>query len=472
MRRTVAHRRLAALAVVAAAGAGRPSARRGRQARHGEVRQLVQRGGAAGVRARHGAAALVRVRAGDRRLQDASSETDPSCGDRAVGDRRWRSGAIPFSAALRPAPQLEAGRGDARRAPRRPARRPRESATSSARPRPLYDKFETVDQRTRLRAYRDAMARARGAVRRRSGSVGLLRAGARGGGGSGRQDLRDQLKAGAILEKLWRGAARSPGHARTTSSTATTCRRSRRARSTRRGATRRSRPTRRTRCTCRRTPSRASATGRIRSTPTSCRPRRRARSTPSAKSCTPSDYQTYAYLQSGQDAAARRVVESLPEMLARRGPATASAAPPSAGRVCAGGDPGALRARARRVGRRRARSSRAPRRSPYADAMTWFARALGAARMRDVAGRQGGRRRAAEGHRSHRRRRKKPTGSSRSRSRSSARRHGWPSRKGGPPTRSPRCARPRIAKTGRRSRRSRQGRWPRRASCSARCCSS
>src|SRR5436190_1140558 len=43
------------------------------------------------------------------------------------------------------------------------------------------------------------------------------------------------------------------------------------------------------------------------------------------------DYQTYAYLQSGQDAAARRVVDSVAEILSRRRPATQGAAPPFAG---------------------------------------------------------------------------------------------------------------------------------------------
>jgi hypothetical protein len=44
------------------------------------------------------------------------------------------------------------------------------------------------------------------------------------------------------------------------------------------------------------------------------------------------DYRTYAYLQTGQDAAARRVVDALPEVAARFNPdAVESAAPGSAG---------------------------------------------------------------------------------------------------------------------------------------------
>ena len=141
----------------------------GRQARHGEVRQLVQRGRAARVRARHGAAALVRVRAGDGRLQDGGREGPVlrrlRCGRPALA--QWGN---PFSAALRPAPQLEAGRADARA---RGGRRREDAARArlhQPRRRLLYDKFETVDQRTRLRAYRDAMGRLAATVPGRSGS--------------------------------------------------------------------------------------------------------------------------------------------------------------------------------------------------------------------------------------------------------------------------------------------------------------
>src|SRR5947207_9779790 len=44
------------------------------------------------------------------------------------------------------------------------------------------------------------------------------------------------------------------------------------------------------------------------------------------------DYLMYAYLQSGQDRAARRVLDTLPDLAARFNPAVSgSAAPPSAG---------------------------------------------------------------------------------------------------------------------------------------------
>ena len=86
------------------------------------------------------------------------------------------------------------------------------------------------------------------------------------------------------------------------------------ARSTPRGATRRSRRPRRTRCTCRRTRSPASAPGRSRSTPTS-RPATAAQGEgAAAEELHAMDYLVYAYLQTGQDREARRMLDAVPEV--------------------------------------------------------------------------------------------------------------------------------------------------------------
>ena len=97
------------------------------------------------------------------------------------------------------------------------------------------------------------------------------------------------------------------------------------------------------------------------------------------------DYQMYAYLQTAQDAAARRLLESLPAIAARFDPsAIGGAAPASAGFF-------ALAAMPARYALERGAWSEAaalePKASPYpyTEAMTWFARALGAARLRDAA---------------------------------------------------------------------------------------
>jgi tetratricopeptide (TPR) repeat protein len=97
------------------------------------------------------------------------------------------------------------------------------------------------------------------------------------------------------------------------------------------------------------------------------------------------DYQTYAYLQTAQDGAARALLDSLPEIAGRFDPTVVSgAAPPSAGFF-------ALAAIPARYTLERAAWADAvkltPKASPfpYTEAMTYFARALGAAHLHDPA---------------------------------------------------------------------------------------
>ena len=91
------------------------------------------------------------------------------------------------------------------------------------------------------------------------------------------------------------------------------------------------------------------------------------------------DYQTYAYLQTGQDAAARRVVDQAPALLAKVANAQAGAAPPSAGYYAAATIP-ARYALERGAWAEAAALTAAPTVVPYVDAVTHFARGLGAAR--------------------------------------------------------------------------------------------
>ena len=91
------------------------------------------------------------------------------------------------------------------------------------------------------------------------------------------------------------------------------------------------------------------------------------------------DYQVYAYLQTGQDAAARGVVEEAPRVLARVANAQAGAAPPSAGYYAAAAIP-ARYALERGAWADAAALEVRPTAVPYVDAVTHFARALGAAR--------------------------------------------------------------------------------------------
>jgi hypothetical protein len=91
------------------------------------------------------------------------------------------------------------------------------------------------------------------------------------------------------------------------------------------------------------------------------------------------DYQTYAYLQTGQDAAALRVVKDAPALLAKVANAQAGAAPPSAGYYAAAAIP-ARYALERGAWSEAAALTAAPTVVPYVDAVTHVARGLGAAR--------------------------------------------------------------------------------------------
>ena len=95
-----------------------------------------------------------------------------------------------------------------------------------------------------------------------------------------------------------------------------------------------------------------------------------------------SDYETYAYLQTAQDGAAARIVSSLPEIASRFDPKAVlvGAGPPAAGYFALAAIP--ARYALERQDWQQAEQL-APRETPfpYADAITWFARGLGAARL-------------------------------------------------------------------------------------------
>jgi len=92
-----------------------------------------------------------------------------------------------------------------------------------------------------------------------------------------------------------------------------------------------------------------------------------------------SDYQMYAYLQTAQDAAARRLLDSLPAIAAGFNPAAiASAAPGSAGVYALAAMP-ARYALERGAWADAAALEPHASRFPYTEAITYFARALGAA---------------------------------------------------------------------------------------------
>jgi len=99
-----------------------------------------------------------------------------------------------------------------------------------------------------------------------------------------------------------------------------------------------------------------------------------------------SDYETYAYLQTGQDEAAGRIVKSLPEMASRFDPKAVliGAGPPAAGYFALAAIP-ARYALERRDWQRAEQLALQETSFPFTDAITWFARGLGAARLGHVA---------------------------------------------------------------------------------------
>ncbi len=95
-----------------------------------------------------------------------------------------------------------------------------------------------------------------------------------------------------------------------------------------------------------------------------------------------SDYEVYAYLQTGQDRAARRIADSLPEISARFDPKAvmSGAGGPATGYFALAAIP-ARYALERQDWKQAAQLAVHETPSPYTEAMTWFARGLGAARL-------------------------------------------------------------------------------------------
>jgi hypothetical protein len=98
-----------------------------------------------------------------------------------------------------------------------------------------------------------------------------------------------------------------------------------------------------------------------------------------------SDYQTYAYLQTGQDRAALRVRDSIPEIFARLNPSQPGGAAPSSAAYFAVAAIPARYALERGDWKAAVALEPKPTQFPYTEAMTYFARALGAAHLGDAA---------------------------------------------------------------------------------------
>jgi hypothetical protein len=307
---------------------------------------------------------------------NATLAADPTCGIAAWGLALSHWGN-PFTASLRPAKQLEQGLADVRRAQQVGARTERERAYINA-VAALYLHADAADQHARQVAYEQAMSRlATDYPQDREASIFYALSLAASALPSDKT-YANQLKAGAILERIFVEEPNHPGvahyiihsydvpaladralvAARRYGSIAPSAPHALHMPShtfTRVGAWQES----------------------IDANLASVAAARRDGST--AEELHASDYLTYAYLQIGQDTAAQRVVQGLREVTARFDPsAVASAAPGVAGVFALAAIP-ARWALERRDWADAATLEPHPSPFPFTDALTLFARALGAA---------------------------------------------------------------------------------------------
>lgn len=286
----------------------------------------------------------------------------------------------PFAAGLKDEGQLEAGRASAARAKSTGSPTPRESAYIEAVGN-LYHDFETTPQRARLMAYRDAMSDV-AAKYPEDHEAQIFYALAI----AAAEDLSDKtyvgrLKAGAILERLFKEEPDHPGLAHYIIHTYDVPPLAARALD----AARRYSEIAPDAPHALHMPSHTfTRTGywqeSIETNIAATAAARREGQT--AEELHASDYEAYAYLQTGQDDAARNIVNSLPEIASRFDPKTliSGAGGPSAGYFALSAIPARY---ALERGDWRQASQLVARETPfsYTEAMTWFARGLGSARL-------------------------------------------------------------------------------------------
>ena len=313
---------------------------------------------------------------------NAALKADPSCAIAhwGIAISRWGN---PFAAGLRPASQLQLGRQAIAAAVSPAARTERERGYIDAAAQ-LYAEYERRSQSDRVKAYRDAMAGLAARYPTDDEASIFYALSLAFAADPADKTYAAQLKAGAILEKLFAKRPDHPGLAHYVIHTYDVPPLADRALE---AAQRYAKIA----------PSAPHALHMPSHTFTrvgywqesidtniaSAASAKRERST--AEELHASDYQAYAYLQTAQDGAARALLDSLPEIAARFDPtAVSGAAPPMAGFF-------ALAAIPARYTLERAAWADAvtltpkPSPFPHTEAMTYFARALGAAHLGQTA---------------------------------------------------------------------------------------
>src|SRR5262245_3566877 len=308
---------------------------------------------------------------------------DPSCGMAWWGTALAQWGN-PFAAGIKPAAQLQPGADAIARARSVGATTERERdyiAAAAA----LYDRMDTVDQRTRMIAYRDAMGRVSTKYADDTEAAAFYALGLAFCADPADKTYADQLKAGAILEQLWKMQPQHPGLAHYIIHSYDAPARARKAVDA-----------------ARRYAKIAPAAPHALHMPShtftrlgywqdsidtnilSAEASRKAGSL--GEELHAIDYQVYAYLQTGQDAAARRLVDQIAASGDPTAPGVrAGAAPGAAGFFAKAAVPARYALERGAWGEAATLEVHPARTMPQSDAMTWFARALGGARSGDTA---------------------------------------------------------------------------------------
>jgi len=312
----------------------------------------------------------------------AALKTDPSCAiaEWGIAMSRWSN---PFAIGIRPAAQLQPGLDAVARAKAIGAKSERERAYIDAVSR-LYADFDTIDQRSRVLAYRDAMAAVAATYPTDIEASIFYALALTASEEPNDKTYASRLRAGAILEKLLPDHPDHPGlahyiiHSYDVPALAPQALNAARryakiAPSAPHALHMPSHPFTRV----------GYWQDSIDTNIASAAAARRDGLT--AEELHASDYQVYAYLQTGQDAAAKHLLDSLTEINGHFNPnAIGGAAPGSAGVFAMAAIP-ARYALERRAWAEAAKLEPHSTRLPYADALTDFARALGAAHTGDLA---------------------------------------------------------------------------------------
>ena len=312
----------------------------------------------------------------------AALKADPGCGIAlwATALAHWGN---PFSPAIKPPAPMKAGRATVERATAAGAKTQRERDYITA-VGALYDRFETVSQRDRTIAYRNAMAQLATKYPDDPEATAFYALSIAAAADPADKSYVDLLKAGAMLEALWRTQPDHPGlahyiiHSYDVPALA-----ARAAAAARRYATIAPDAPHALHMPSHTFTRVGQWQDSIEANSLSAVAAHKIGSLYEELHAT--DYQVYAYLQTGQDIAARRLVNLAADRIASGAKnVTIGAAPASAGDYALAAIP-ARYALERGDWAAAARLETRPSSTAYADALTWFGRALGASRLRDTA---------------------------------------------------------------------------------------